>query len=1047
MSLPSSSSSGSSPPSALASHLVQLCTLILVSKASSTAHPGLPGFTHARQLPLHTLAHLFSRYLHLLASTAVDSANQAGRTQVGLWDVVDALDEFGYGDRAGIAELREEALAGIDGVEEEADQLAQLAKGLQDHLAPAPPQPPIAQLSYDPLSTAELSLLELAASLPSSAELPSTPSASSSLSDQEDEDEELATPPPIPAPGGIVHAPGGVNDPSGASVIETGGGGNGADMIKPDPDVLAASGGLGDLPGLNGLDDLGLLTSGAGTGFGSDAAFFDSLGLGTPAPGGGVNGVGDLDVSIFQPLDLAGRPMDGLELLGPAGLDGLDGLTGFRSAEEEEEDARPFPAWRDQTQIPDWVPGHLPPFPGMEKESDAALTRRRRREKEREEERLAQLQARAQQQSSATVGRAAAALMLGGGAAGDPWEEAIPYSASSLATMASEFPNSLPTPSSPHAKKKELPNGIGGDGVEGEGKEGKENASRKKKRRRSLSPPPTSTTSLGSFHEVHPLIPHHPSLLRPSQLRRAAAGFISQHGRHPELAVSSDSLYGNLPYAQPIRQATLPPGFLIEKQSQPFHPFNSNLPYTVSAPVPYHPAASSALLPAGPPNPRIPTPLASIARELARPFQYDTRPGKDSNQLHPNLALFARLRRIGPPGPLGPKGEAMNYEYIPGTTSLQLSGVDWPERKYNAKLPKRFGEDEDGAGGTGGGGVGIKLKLGGGGGAGNKDGTRTREGSLAVGTPWGVGSPAASLPGVNVNATPGPSSALSWSTSQPFAASAASTAAVSAALDSFDFSSLGLPPASLSSSALPASTPAIDPGATPQADFDYPDFLLSAGGLDAVLTANGGAGTGAGADGAGGMDWTAASGGSGSGGEASGSGAAGGAADGELAKEPAAPASTTASTLAAPQQAAETSGLTQPAAMQLDPALSTSTSSSSAPAPPPPPQASALSVPPPPPPAPTSLIDPSLSASSTPAPPAPPPPASAPAPASGSAPLESSVAASVAAAMERQLSSGAGLPPLPPLPMPGPSSSSVPASSRPIPPPPPPPPAPGPGQQ
>lgn len=124
-----------SAPSTLPDHLAYLSTLVLVSRASassSAANSTSPaGFTHARTLPLHTLSHLLRSYLHLVASAAVESANQAGRTKVSLWDVGEVLDEYGFRGRAGLAELKEEAERGLDGVEEEAEQLADLAKGLQ----------------------------------------------------------------------------------------------------------------------------------------------------------------------------------------------------------------------------------------------------------------------------------------------------------------------------------------------------------------------------------------------------------------------------------------------------------------------------------------------------------------------------------------------------------------------------------------------------------------------------------------------------------------------------------------------------------------------------------------------------------------------------------------------------------------------------------------------------------------------------------------------------------------------------------------------------
>lgn len=649
-----------------------------------------------------------------------------------------------------------------------------------DHLALPPIQPPLCQLSYDPLGPSELSLLSLVQSLPS--EDAATPGATDASSSSEGEDEdEVASPPPTQATQDSVP------------------------QIKPEPSFDAING-LGSFD----LGDLGSLTTGG------DTTFFDSLPLGAlpPASQGvsaSTNGIGDITASVFHPLDLAGRPITDLSLLGPASLSSLPFPI-------DEEDTRPFPAWRDPAQVPSYVPPFFPPFPGMERESPEALARRRRRERERERDALEAATGQQQQQqhgAGATVSRAAAALMLGAGAGGDPWQEAIPYSASSLATMANEFGHSLPTPSSPHSGKggKDLPNGGGPGGKS------------RKKRRRSLSPPPSTSTSLASFENIQPLMSHQPSFLRTNPLRRTAAGYIAYNQRHPELAISSDSLFGSLPFAQPLRQPTLPPGFLPDFAPPLIHPFNTNLPFTISNPVPYHPAAPTSILPAPPPNPRIPTVLSSIARELSFPLQFDTRPGM-RDQLHPNIALFARLRRIGPPGPLGPKGEALNYEFIGNTSLVALSNVEWPERRYNAKLPKRFGaEDPDAAAAAGGGG--IKLKLGGGtGGAGaGTTGRQTREGSMAISTPWNTfgGSPAPFLGGTG--ATPGPNGVGLGPSSSTFS--------------TFEFGNTSLP---FTSTGLPTSTPAPTdfPPVQPQADFDYPDFLLSAGGFSAEPTPAGG---------------------------------------------------------------------------------------------------------------------------------------------------------------------------------------------------------------
>ncbi|GAA5929656.1 hypothetical protein JCM1841_004260 [Sporobolomyces salmonicolor] len=724
----------SSTPAALPSHLLHLSTLLLLSRSTD--------FTHARSLPVHTLSHLLQQYLQLLATTASDAASQAGRGKVAVWDVADALNELGFGGQRGIDELREEADRQDDGVQDEADRIRQLAKGLQDHLAPTPLQLPLAQLSYDPLHPSELALLESLSLQPAEDEPSPGATTGTSASDSEDDDERKPS-----------H-----QDLDGHAF-----------QIKPDPGF--------------DLGDLGLLT-GLTTGGSRDTSFFDQFGFESLDPSvGGISGVGDLPVSVFHPVDTAGRPIPGLELLQPLN---------FSLPEEgqEEEDARPFPAWKDPQARPDWVPEWLPPFPGQEKASDSAVSQQRRRARERERERE-----RDQLANATNIARPSSSAALGSGV--DPWLDPIPYSASMLAESSSLFPNSLPPPSSPHPIPKAGPQ-----------------PPRKRARRRSLSPPLGQTTSLPAFTQIAPLLPHPPTFLRPSQLRRSAASLISHNPRHPELSISSDSLFGSVPYASPVRQPVLVPGFLPDFAPPLMHPFNTNLPYTVSTPVPYHPSSPSSVLLAPGPNPRVPSTLSHLARELSFPLQFDP---KDRDALHPNIALFARLRRIGPPGPLGPKGEALNYEYV-GQTALVAMNVDWNQRVHNQKLPRRAGEDQEGLGGAPGE-TGIKLKLGGGGAQG---GRATREGSMSQSR---YGSPAPGMAGTpiggQVGGTPGPSG-LSQSQTQAngthgFDFATSDPLALLHNLDSFPTTTTAATTASLFD---------FDPTAQPQADFDYPEFLL-----------------------------------------------------------------------------------------------------------------------------------------------------------------------------------------------------------------------------
>lgn len=531
-------------------------------------------------------------------------------------------------------------------------------------MAPTEPLAPIAQLSYDPLTEHDLTLLnslhllqDAESPRSSSSPAPSSPSLSASASPS--------------SPATSHHT----ND----------------QQQQPEP-IIKSEPSTQDL-----FQDIDGLLAGE-----NSDQFLDSL----------TTGTGDVDVSIFQPLDSAGRPIPNLEIIQPIS---------FNLPEQEEEEYRPFSSWRDENERPDWVPEWFPPFPGAEKESDQSIqSRRRKEEKERER--------REQQQNAANgmMGKRVTSS-LGGG---DPWLEAVPFSSSILAESSTIFPNSLPTPSSPHRLAKPLDT------------ENLPPPPRKRPRRRSLSPPPLST-SLPSFNSIAPLLPHAPTYLRPSSLRRQAASLISHSPHHPELLISSDSLFGSLPYVPTLRQPTLPPGFLPDFAPPLIHAFNTNLPWTISSPVPYH--SSSLPLPAPPPHSRIPSTLSQISRHLSFPLQFDPR---NRETLHPNIALFSRLNRIGPPGPLGGKGETLNYEFV-GNTALIAMNVEWQPRTHEMKLPKRIGGNEAEGGIQEGGDKGIKLKLG------SSVNRGMREGS---GTASRVGSPFAGFAGgASVGGTPGPS--------------------------------------------------------------------------------------------------------------------------------------------------------------------------------------------------------------------------------------------------------------------------------------------------
>lgn len=114
----------------LPDYLLQLSILHLVSSDSP--------FTHARTQPIHALAHLAQDYIHLLATTAKHAAEHAGRTDVSVWDVGSALDEFGAGSLGElVGEVRErrrgeeQGRSGEEGEVDGVERIQQLGKGLK----------------------------------------------------------------------------------------------------------------------------------------------------------------------------------------------------------------------------------------------------------------------------------------------------------------------------------------------------------------------------------------------------------------------------------------------------------------------------------------------------------------------------------------------------------------------------------------------------------------------------------------------------------------------------------------------------------------------------------------------------------------------------------------------------------------------------------------------------------------------------------------------------------------------------------------------------
>lgn len=344
----------------------------------------------------------------------------------------------------------------------------------------------------------------------------------------------------------------------------------------------------------------------------------------------------------------------------------------------------PPSAWRHPTLIPSHIPSFLPPFPGMGHE-DLAETARHKREREREEIERERNDAR-----SGRDGVTGRYLTGAGGAGGDPWITLLHIGSSTLREVPRNAyaSTSLSPPPSPSTLDSTLHSPP----------------PRPLRRKRSLSPSAgsssrTSSSSLESYSTSLPQIPHAPTWARPNPLRRQAAVSISLSS---EMSVSLDSLFASLPIP-PTRSAGVTSGFLPDNAGMgSIHPFNTSLPHTISTPAVRNPAPHAGLL-APNPHPRLPSILSSIATPLSLPTSS-------------HLTLFSRLTRIGPPGPLGPKGEALSYEFL-GGGGVVASNVEWATRAHNVKLARGVREEE------GKGGIKLSLNRGAGGRGGSVGGT------------------------------------------------------------------------------------------------------------------------------------------------------------------------------------------------------------------------------------------------------------------------------------------------------------------------------------
>jgi len=105
---------------ALPSELLQLSTLLILSRSTQ--------FSHSRQTPLQVLSHLVQQYIQTLATTSNHLAQQSGRSHVSIWDLGEAIEEFGVG---GLNGLRDELESTKDQDDEAVDDLRLLASSLQ----------------------------------------------------------------------------------------------------------------------------------------------------------------------------------------------------------------------------------------------------------------------------------------------------------------------------------------------------------------------------------------------------------------------------------------------------------------------------------------------------------------------------------------------------------------------------------------------------------------------------------------------------------------------------------------------------------------------------------------------------------------------------------------------------------------------------------------------------------------------------------------------------------------------------------------------------
>lgn len=330
-----------------------------------------------------------------------------------------------------------------------------------------------------------------------------------------------------------------------------------------------------------------------------------------------------------------------------------------------EESHPPSSNWSEPP--PPHVPHFLPPFPGMERVDTAESTKRNREAKE----------------VVPVVAEGPAKPAVQHHEGGNPWLELIPWSSSTMAAATTSsnpeelFPQLSPPPSPKRQRRLRSispvlePSSAAAPLLAIDGPVASTSA---------LEPTPPApqprvpSTSLRSYRKtLDAIYALPPTYLHPSNARQAAASALSSLST---LFTTPDTLFGSIPLDRP-RSALLHAGFLADDSpiKGDLHAFNSNLPHTISLPLPQTHSPHAPLV-VQPPHARLPTLVQSLKSHFASPTY--------SNGQH--LQLFSRMSRIGPPGPLNPSsGKTENYRFLGNTRLIALENTDVVGRYFNAR--------------------------------------------------------------------------------------------------------------------------------------------------------------------------------------------------------------------------------------------------------------------------------------------------------------------------------------------------------------------------